>query len=363
MRKIIATICLQTIKNNARAFAEWTGKPVCAVVKADAYGHGAIEVVNALQGVADSFAVSLLDEALAIRTVACGKEILILTPPAFQTDVEQAILNGFSITVDTLKTARLAVLVATALAQPLTVHLKVNTGMNRYGMNAQTLGKTCGCLRRCPWIRVRGLYSHFYGTALRELETQYRAFLNLKKVCKRYYPEVRSHISATSGALFGGRFAEDFVRIGIGLYGYLPQGLFGIPQSVATALHLQPAMRVYAQISAKRTYQTGGVGYGKPKKLPKTGECLYVVRYGYADGFLRNNKNGLNNLCMDACVCAGRARVGRYTCIMENAEVTARNYGTISYEVLCAVNRRTERIYTYDETAFCKKGRRGYKRP
>ncbi len=361
MRKIIAEICLQTIQNNAKAFAKRTGKPVCAVVKADGYGHGAVETVNVLQNTVDAFAVSLLDEARMIRTSACGKEILILTPPIQKEDAFQAIVNGFCMTVDTFRTARLVAETATALQRPAKVHLKVNTGMNRYGMSVQTLGKTCAYLRQNPWIKVAGVYSHFYGNTLESLERQYALFQRQKSVCKRYYPEVKAHISATYGALMGKRFAEDTVRIGLGLYGYIPQGN-ELPQG-GLGLEIKPAMRVYAQVTANRTYQSGGAGYGTPSKTPKSGERIYVLRYGYADGFLRGAEGGLNTLCMDACVRAGEKKVGEYVSVMENADHTAKAWGTISYEVLCAMNRRAERIYTYDETAFCARERNGRKRP
>ena len=292
MRKVLAEISLQAIVGNAKSFKRLTGVPICAVVKADAYGHGAVETVNALQGVVDCFAVSLLDEALAIRTVTCGKEILILTPPSSKEEVRQAVYNGFCITVDTLKTARLALQTATELQSSLTVHLKVNTGMNRYGMNAQTLGKTCALLRACPWIKVEGLYSHFYGATLTRLENQQTRFVALRKVALRYYPILKCHISATYGALFGGRFAWDMVRIGLGLYGYIPQGVQDVSPRVIKDLGLQPAMRVYAEVSATRTYQSGGVGYGEPVKNPKIGEPLHVLRAGYADGFLRGDIQG-----------------------------------------------------------------------
>lgn len=360
---MIAEICLQAIKHNALAFQNLTGVPVCAVVKADAYGHGAVEIVDALQGVVDSFAVSILDEALAIRVVACGKEILILTPPSSKADIQQAVRNDFCITVDTLKTARLAVQTATEMQRPLKVHLKVNTGMNRYGMNAQTLGKTCAHLRRCPWIKTMGLYSHFYGSTLTQLEEQQRLFVSFRAVCLRYFSHIKCHISATYGALFAKRFAWDMVRVGLGLYGYLPQGVADVSSAVIQGLSLRPAMRVYAQVSATRTYKQGGAGYGTPVNKPKQGEKLYVLRAGYADGFLREEVRGVNRYCMDACIVKGKARVGAFETVMENADMQARRTGTIAYEVLCAMNRRAERIYTYGEFTFCKRRARGYKRP
>ena len=361
MRKIVAEIHLQAIYQNAKTFSQLTGAKLCAVVKADAYGHGAVETVNALQSIADYFAVSILDEALLIRLATCGKSILIFTPPQTAEEVRQAVYNGFCITVDTLKTAKLVAKTVASLQRPVKVHLKVNTGMNRYGMNAQTLGKTCTYLQAFPLVEVEGIYSHFYGGTLSSLENQHHAFTRLQAICKSYYPSVIRHISASYGALFGKRFAWDMVRIGLGLYGYLPDGARDLPVAIEN-LNLSPAMQVYAQVSAVRTYQNGGAGYGKPLQPLKNGEKLHVLRAGYADGFLRNDAFGANKFCMDACVVQGNARIGGFVPVMTDADETAKRTGTISYEVLCALNRRTERIYTYDKFTFCRRRTRGYKR-
>ena len=87
MQKVLAKIHLGNIRRNAKQFRDFTGTELCAVVKANAYGHGAEEVVNALSGVADCFAVSIIDEAVQIRGAACGKEILVFSPPITTQDV------------------------------------------------------------------------------------------------------------------------------------------------------------------------------------------------------------------------------------------------------------------------------------
>ena len=94
MQKIKAEIHLRSIYENATFFVRPPRK-LCAVVKANAYGHGAEEVVNALQGVADCFAVALIEEALAIQTAACGKDILIFTPPLTGEEVVTIAKNGW----------------------------------------------------------------------------------------------------------------------------------------------------------------------------------------------------------------------------------------------------------------------------
>lgn len=347
MQKTVAKIYLENIRRNAKAFAKLCGVPVCAVVKADAYGHGAEEVACALQNEVALFAVSLLDEAVAIKIAACGKDILVLTPPLNARQVLYGAQNAFLLTVGDLVTAHKVVEISQNYALPVRVHLKVNTGMNRYGMNVQTLGRVCKLFLDKPLIRVEGLYSHLFCNTRDLAEKQRAAFLQMQSVCKRYFPQIQCHLSATYGALLGEEFAFDFVRVGIGLYGYLPDGAQDITQSP----RLHKAMTVYAPVATTRTFTGGGVGYGGEISERK-GERVSVLRVGYADGFLRKRQNGLygvehnaNNLCMDACLRFGKYQRGRLVPVMTDAAKTARQTGTISYEVLCAATRRAERVY------------------
>ena len=177
MQKVIAKIHLGNIRNNAEQFLALTDKRLCAVVKADAYGHGAQEVVNALEGVADCFAVALLDEALEIRTTACGKDILIFTPSLCEEDVLMTALNGFTATIPDLWTAKLVAEVCARHHISIKAHLKTNTGMNRYGMHSSMLGKVCRLLWGNPYIQVKGIYTHLYAYTRQSAETQRNLFL------------------------------------------------------------------------------------------------------------------------------------------------------------------------------------------
>lgn len=339
-----------------------TNKPLCAVVKADAYGHGAVETVNALQGIVQSFAVSLLDEALAIREAACGKEILIFTPPLSVDDTVLAAENGFSITIDGMRSAKLVVQAAQILRRAVKVHLKMNTGMNRYGMDAREVDEVCGYLRARSLVQVVGVYSHIYGSDRQTATIQLQAFESARAICKRYYPNAIYHVSATYGALLGDEFVLDMTRIGLGLYGYIPDGANDVSQERIAALQLKLCMRAYACVSATHVYQDGGAGYGTPKQPLQKGDALHVIRVGYADGFLRGDTNGIfpNTLCMDACVRKGQANVGENVAVLTDAQEIAWRTGTVSYEVLCAVNRRAERVYTYDELTVCGRREKGY---
>ena len=351
MQKIKAKIHLGNICRNAELFLALTGKKLCAVVKANAYGHGAEFVVNALESYADCFAVALLSEALEIRLSACGKDILVFTPPITEMEALAFIDNGFIATVESLSTAKLLTKVCRERQKPARVHLKINTGMNRYGLDLTELDSVCELLTAEGVVQVQGVYSHLYAYSLRCAYGQKALFEQALARAKEYFPNVTAHLGGTYGALLGREFLYDMARIGIGLYGYLPDGA----QDMRNIPTLRKGMTVYAPVVATRSYAFGGAGYGSPLVTPNVGDELCVCRYGYADGFLRSFNNGvfgwkaqINNLCMDACLRKSSLKQGSWVPVLVDAAETARNAATISYEVLCAATRRAEFEYDWD---------------
>jgi alanine racemase len=345
MQKIRAKIQLKNIRNNAEFFKRTTGVKLCAVVKANAYGHGAEEVTAALCHIADCFAVAIVEEGLSIRAAACGKEILVFTPPIDENQAFYIISGGLVGTVTDLKTAKLFVRVCETYQLRAKVHLKVNTGMNRHGMCLSTLRRVCQYLKTSPCVQVIGVYSHIFAPAY--AEKQRRAFLQAERLCRSYFPNVCAHLSATYGSLLGEGFAFDMVRVGIGLYGYLPDEA----KSLLAKNPLKKSMKIYAQVIKSRVYHGGGAGYGEKHAL-QIGDKYTLVRLGYADGALRTKNNGflgenVNNLCMDAGLKRGNQQRGKWLCVMSDADEVARQTGTISYEVLCAATRRAEFVYEY----------------
>lgn len=310
------------------------------MVKADAYGHGAEEVVAALSGVANAFAVALIDEGLAIRAAACGKDILVFTPPTSEEECYALAVNGFLATLPNLYTARLFVETCEKHQIVGRAHLKINTGMNRYGMNCSMLGRVCTLLKASRWVSVEGIYSHLYTNDLTISYAQRQLFLQSVEICRRYFPNVTAHLSATYGALLGKDFFLDMVRIGLGLYGYSP---------IPAPFLLQKGMEIFAKVVDSKIYTFGGVGYGN--KVLEKGSGLTALRIGYADGVLRKEKNGLgsgenlNNLCMDMCFKNGKQPRRKLLPVMTDAEEVAKATDSIPYEVLCALSRRAERIY------------------
>ncbi len=332
------------IRRNAELFKRISGTRLCAVVKADAYGHGAEEVTLALADVAECFAVALVEEGLCIRQAACGKDILVFSPPITEEECYAIAVNGFIAILPDLHTAKLLSHVCEKFALTARVHLKVNTGMNRYGADLSKWNELCAFLRKNPFIQVEGVYSHLYTTNEQISSAQRELFTQAVRICKRYFSSFIAHLGATYGAMLGEKYAFDMVRVGLGLYGYSP---------IKTELSLHKGMSVKAQVACDRRYAFGGVGYGE--KTAEKGEKLFLLRGGYADGFLRAKDNGLdgaeqnaNLLCMDSCLRKGDRRKGEWIYLLTDADKTAAAVNTVAYEVLCAATRRAERIYDYE---------------
>lgn len=350
MQKVTAKIHLGNIRRNAEKFRNLTGNRLCAVVKANAYGHGAEEIVNALEGVADCFAVALIEEGLAIRTAACGKDVLVFTPPWNEEQAFTLITNDFLATVGDIWTAKLLTQVCEKYCLRVRIHLKINTGMNRYGMELSQTEEVCDFLKENPFLVVEGIYTHIYNLDRRTAKAQRTLFLQAVELCRRRFPCVMAHLGGTYAAMLGKEFALDMTRVGLGLYGYFPTK----EQNLVNALHLEKGMSVYGVVAATRKVSFGGIGYGNPlkqKHLKAIGR-VSLCRYGYADGVLRRKDNGvegwennLNTLCMDVCLQSSNKQRGECIPILLDADKTAKQTGTIAYEVLCAATRRAEFVY------------------
>ena len=345
MQKVLAEINLAHLRSNARLFSERTKRPLYAVVKADAYGHGAEEIALALVGQVKGFAVSLIEEGLTIQTAACGREILVFTPPMDERELAQMQKSGLIATVASLDCAKMLDGVCKKNKRPLRVHIKCNTGMNRYGVELSEMQAVCRLLQSNPYVAVEGLYSHLYAHKEKTAKNQRLRFLEAQAVCKTYFPTVCCHLSATYGALLGEEFAFDAVRIGIGLYGYLPDD---IPTSW---LPLKKVMQIKAQCTEERIYAFGGAGYA-PCSM-KVGEKMQTFRCGYADGLAyvkaQQELPVLSAPCMDACVCCEtEVQEGEWKAVMTDARECAKTARTIGYEILCRATARAECVYGYD---------------
>ena len=332
----LAIINLRDLQKNAlkiKKVLPQTTK-LCGVVKADAYGHGAVECANALYSICDLFAVAIIEEGIEIRQGGIDKEILVLVPP-LKCDLERALSYRLTLTVDTKKGLLDIERLAKKLKTTAKVHIAFNSGMNRLGVDTVLgLKEILDLAKGLKYTKISGFYSHF-GCPENDnaRKTALDKFLLANKVVKGYNSNIISHISASGGFLKG--VYMDMVRIGILLYGYKP--------FESKNFLVKPIMKVYSPIIKNRTLSANqNCMYGSKKLKRRT--AVSIVRVGYADGLFRKNVHGIvNNRCMDLTALKGQKK--GMACVLSDAEVLAKQNKTISYEILVRASARAERKY------------------
>ena len=332
----VAKINLNNLLYNARQVKKLLSKKVkfCAVVKADAYGHGGVECANALYPLVDCFAVAITEEGVSLRIAGIDKDILVLNP-IFSCDLEREVRYNLTLSADSLFQLKKIEKESKNQKRKTKVHLIFNTGMNRNGVDSlEELSVLAKYVNNSKWLLLDGLYSHFHSAEKKRLlKRSLNKFLLAIKVVKGYNINATCHISASGGFLQG--VFLDMVRIGILLYGYTP--------FKSKKISLKPVMKVFAPVLKVRTLYRGNfIMYGSKKVLKK--QKVSIVRLGYADGFFRQkNSFTINNKCMDLTAVKGKYKK-EYVC-MENAEILAKKHKTIAYEILVKATIRAEKIY------------------
>ena len=358
-----AYINYQNISNNVAQICELTNKPVMAVVKADAYGHGLINSSQAaLLGGAQWLGVALLSEAIEIRKAGITALLLAwLTPPG--ADFESAIKNDIDLSISSLQQLQEIYAASLRVGLIARVHLKVDTGMSRSGALDEfpELVSELNRLTSANEIELVGSWSHFacadepahplnaeqikrFNSALEYMNDE-----NLN-------PGIR-HI-ANSSAIIGLPEAKfDLVRAGLIIYGLSPTNI--PPKN----LSLKPAMELRARLLLVKEIPRGAtVGYGATVQVTKETK-IGIVTFGYADGlprstdgsayFLHNNLPAhlIGRISMDQCAIDlgidSSAKAGdEVTIFGEKLLVNelAKAAGTISYEIVSGIGSRTPRI-------------------
>jgi alanine racemase len=364
-----AYINYQNISNNVAQICELTNKPVMAVVKADAYGHGLINSSQAaLLGGAQWLGVALLSEAIEIRKAGITAPSLAwLTPPG--ADFESAIKNDIDLSISSLQQLQEIYAASLRVGLIARVHLKVDTGMSRSGALDEfpELVSELNRLTSANEIELVGTWSHFacadepahplnaeqikrFNSALEYMNDE-----NLN-------PGIR-HI-ANSSAIIGLPEAKfDLVRAGLIIYGLSPTN---IPPN---NLSLKPAMELRARLLLVKEIPPGAtVGYGATVQVTKETK-IGIVTFGYADGlprstdgsayFLHNNLPAhlIGRVSMDQCAIDlgidSSAKAGdEVTIFGEKLLVNelAKAAGTISYEIVSGIGSRTPRIPVAPDT-------------
>lgn len=353
----------KSIRNKLPAECRFLG-----VVKADAYGHGALKVASLLQNSgADYLAVSCLDEALELRDGGITMPILILghTPYEYTADL---IENNITQTVTCLAKAEEYSFEAGRLGKNLKIHIKVDTGMSRLGFicsgdsfdeGVEHISQSC----LLPNLTPEGIYTHFAVSdepdeSSREYTlSQFKLFTSLiSELEKRYGITFEIRHCANSGAVVNyPEMCLDMVRPGLLLYGY---------GDTSGRFNLKPCMRLVTTISTIKYYEPGTyVSYGR-KYVTDKRTRMGVLAIGYADGLPRiisgkcsfhteyGDTPQCGNICMDMCMAdltdLYDAEVGTEVEIFGlNSSIYNLSDAacTIPYEILCSVSKRVPRVY------------------
>ena len=350
-------IDLATIRQNAEAIKVYTGKRLIAVVKADAYGHGVVPVIEALRTVADMFAVATIEEGVALRQAGIRDPILVL----FSSLPEQAahiVAHGLTPTIGDWEFADRLNDVASGTVN---VHININTGMNRSGVYWTEAGQFLRRLKTLHRLNVEGVFTHL--TTADETDKRF-VFVQLDRFSSVLEKIANGseliHVANSAAALAIPEAHFDAVRPGLSLYGIYP--------APERPIKLEPALTWKARVGwIGSISEREGVSYGLRYKAPRE-TCVAMVQVGYGDGYPRAlsgvgevliggaRRSIIGRVCMDVSVVrlesTDNVSVGDEVVLIGkqgDAEITvdelAHRAGTISYEILTQIGARVPKNY------------------
>lgn len=344
---------------------------VCCVVKANAYGCGAVEVAKYLQNnKVDFFAVARIEEALELRNNNIKLPILCLG----YTDIsmiKEAIQKDIAITLYDVKYAKAVNEIAKQLNKKTRVHIKLDTGMSRLGFLAEDAIEPIKEINKLDNIYIEGIYTHFAKADEKDKTTTKIQLSRYKKVIDSLenlnINIPIKHVANSAAILDLENDLFNMVRQGIILYGYYPS------DEVKKDISLRPCLKLKSAVTnVKILDENVGISYGHVYKTSE--KCKIVtVSIGYADGFNRNQHNPkvsikgrvldvVGRICMDQCMVKAPLdmdiEIGDEVITMDNdikelsAEECAKRNETINYEVLCMINRRVTRVYKDNDKEY-----------
>ena len=355
MRPARALIDLQALRHNYQLAREVTGAKALAVIKADAYGHGAVRCAQALEGEADGFAVACIEEALELRAAGIRAPVLLLEGFFEADELALIVEHDFWCVVHSLW--QLEAIEQASVAKPLNIWLKLDSGMHRVGLHPDDYQNAYQRLLASGKVAKIVLMSHF----ARADELDSAASARQVEVFEAARQGLSAQISLrNSPAVLGWpNIPSDWVRPGIMLYGATP-----FEQQQALAARLQPVMSLESKVICVRELPAGEpVGYGAQFIAPRPMR-IGVVAMGYADGYPRQAPTGtpvlvagqrsqllgrvsMDMLCIDLTD-VPQAGLGSPVELWGThilASDVAAAAGTIPYQIFCNL-RRVPRLYS-----------------
>lgn len=314
----------------------------CAVVKANCYGFG-IDLCKHIEDIVDYFAVATLAEARELAKII-NKRILVLTPPSIcEIKGYKDIPVNIEFAVDSKQTLEWLV----SRKHEYRIHIAVNTGMNRHGINYTDYIEMLDVVKGCKGISLVGVFSHLYSVIKEDINKQYNRFLPFIDAAKKMNKDIICHLSNSSGLIH----CLDMVRVGIGMYNVEDTDCF----------------RLESRILNIRTIDKGEVIGYNAHFVAKSKMRVAVVPVGYADGIMRAMGGGnviingklctiVGDICMDCFMVdvsnCGAAKVGDRVVIIGSTNKQSINIcqiatkcDTICYELLSRIGSRIQRVY------------------
>ena len=342
---------LNAIRSNYAALREkFAPAKVMAVVKANAYGHGMIEVARALDGNVDALGVADLSEAMALRDAGIKARVMawIIGP---EDDLQGAVANNIELGISTFD--QLA-----QLPQGAKFHIKIDTGLGRNGFSPLDFERLFSLLRESPV----GIFSHLSNTSVSDDRKQKRVFDEAIAIASTKGIDFREHhLAASAGALSYEDLRYDMVRCGIAVYGLNP-----FEDGELDGVVLQPAMRAISQlVNVKRVPAGQGVSYGY-HYVSERETNLGLVPFGYSEGMPRISVGHevlisgkqypvVGRVAMDQFVVdlgSSAPEIGTEVVVFGNpangepsAEALGASAGTINYEIVTRIGGRAKRSY------------------
>jgi alanine racemase len=381
-RPVWAEISLKAILHNLRVIRRHVGaqRKILAVVKSNAYGLGAVPISKALQKAGTEwFGVTCANEGIELREAGIRKRILVLTG-FWPGEEKRLIQNQLTPTVSRVDDLRHIERAAKSMrsrsrgkSSRVPFHLKINTGMNRLGISPDEIDAFCLALADCPHIQLEGTYTHFASAedfTAEQTTVQERLFRDCLERMRALGVSPGIVHMANSGAICARPSTwGDMVRPGAILYGYHQS--FDPPQKkqeVMCSMPLEPCLSLRARIISLREIPAGqAVGYGA-RFVTSRPSRIAVINAGYADGIVRARTNRgcalvrghrvplVGTISMDLTMLdvtdAPGAKLGDVVTLygkdgqasIEVSEV-AREIGTVTSDLLCALGRRVPKFY------------------
>lgn len=369
-RPAIVEINLDNLTHNIKNIKKHTSKDtlIMAIVKANGYGHGAVEVSKTfLENGADKLGVSILQEGIELRKAGIKAPILILNYTS-TTLYENIVKYNLTQNIYSYREAKELSDVAVSLKKDINIHIKIDTGMARVGFypDDKSIGDIIK-ISRLPNIKIEGIFTHFARADEEDksfTDLQFKRFIDIieKLEEKGLYIKIK-HASNSAALIDIEKYSLNMIRPGIILYGHYPS-----EEVNRENIHIRPAMTLKSSVSHVKTVEEGsGIGYNH-LYITKEKRKIATLPIGYADGYSRrltgkaqvfiNGKRVevVGKICMDQMMVdvtdLEDVKIGDEVVLFgyeeENhpsAEEVANWLGTINYEVVCMVSRRVPRVY------------------